>query len=250
MTGVPAEAPGGAERAPAKVAPETRYSRQRAWFAGTAASWYLRACDMTWRKDIAELAKLDQLLADGERVIAVFWHAKYLPLFTMMRGRRASVFASQSFRGRVIAQVCKRLGYECFLLPHRRGSESRQIMRDALRSHQVGALAVDGPLGPARVAKPGVIKLASELGFLLLPVSAAAAPARVLEDRWDRREIPRLFSRVAVAVGEPIRMPPGLDPGDLPAWQAEVGRALDSLDGAVAQRVRDPDAPSDPWLFR
>lgn len=225
--------PGGATSRAAALAEVSRSHRFRVgvWLMGLVVTAVLRLRHATWRKDERDGARLDELLAHGERVIAVFWHGKYVPLFTLLRGRKACVFASLSFRGSVIAEICRRLGYDCVLLPDNGGATSRTLIRDALGARSAGAFAVDGPRGPYHAVKPGAIEVASQFGFVLLPVTVVASPVAVNAARWDRMETPRLFARVRLVVGDPLRVPASLTPADIAAWQVRVGRALDDLDG-------------------
>lgn len=201
----------------------------RVWLLGGILALLLRLRHMTWHKNTGELAAIDRRLAAGERVLAVFWHGNYVPLFSLLSGRKACVFASDSFRGRVIAEICRRFGYSCVLLPDRGGRRSRELLRAGLSPHRAGALAVDGPLGPYHVVKSGAIEFASELGFQLVPVAVAATPSQIEAGRWDKMEIPRLFARVYLAVGEPVAIPPVLDSAAVPALQAEVAKSLEAL---------------------
>ncbi len=219
-----------------RVAPQSLRFAGLARLVGTCVAFVMALRHATWRKDLSDARKLDDRLAAGERVIAVFWHGKYPPLFPLLGGRRACAFASLSFRGQVIAEVCRRFGYACELLPHKGGKRSRDLMRDALAGYSAGAVAVDGPLGPYHVPKSGAVEMASDLGYALLPVSVAASRRRINSQRWDLMEMPRLFSRVALAVGEPIRVPAGLGAQDYPAWQDRVREGLDAAD-ARAERL-------------
>jgi len=198
-------------------------------FLGVVIAFFLRLRHMTWRKDMRELAKIDALFDRGEKVMAVFWHGNYIPLFSLLSGRKACVFASDSFRGRIIAEICRRFGYACVLLPDRGGSKSRALMRDGLEGQRAGAVAVDGPMGPFHAVKPGAIQLASALGFVLVPVSVWGNRMRINDKRWDLMETPRLFSKVYLAVGEPMRVAPDLDDAGLSAARAALGTALDDV---------------------
>ena len=223
---------------PEAVAVEAPPSRFRVWVVGLIVTLVLRARHVTWRRDMTDLTRFDELLSATPHVLAVFWHGKYVPLFTLMRGRSACVFASLSFRGAVIAEVCRRHGYNCVLLPYRGGKRSRAIMRAALQTSSAGAIAVDGPLGPNREVKSGAVEMASALGMAVVPVSAASSRKRVDRSRWDGMEVPRLFSRVALLVGEPFRIPPGLGPEDVLAWQEQVGEALAALESRAEEVER------------
>src|SRR6185369_4458126 len=97
-----------------------------------------------------------------------------------------------------------------------------------LRAGYAAAFAVDGPHGPARaVRKAGKERtgavMAAKLGHgAVAPMAAACASPWVLRSSWDRFEIPKPFSRVAVVVG-PI----------LVCREATAEELAGALDGAV-----------------
>jgi hypothetical protein len=86
----------------------------------------------------------------------------------------------------------------------------------------------DGPLGPARQVKHGVIRLAADLGMILLPASAAARPRLVLARRWDRMELPLPFSRIRLTIGPPIVIPRDLGGHSIAWWEEGVREALEA----------------------
>jgi len=69
------------------------------------------------------------------------------------------------------------------------------------------ALVVDGPLGPAGVAKAGAVVCAARTGRPLRPVAAASRRELVLGSSWSRLWLPLPFSRVVVVVGEALPVP-------------------------------------------
>ncbi len=216
---------------------------------GWLYAWLLRLQQMTWRIDMEGLERLDRRLVDGEKTLITFWHGKYVALFVLLRGRRGCVFTSQSFRGGVIAEICRRFNYSCVQIPNHERDRSLALMRRALTSHRVGAVAVDGPLGPDHVVKRGAIQLASELGFALLPVSVDFSRKRVLKDRWDHMEIPRLWTRVSVVFGNVLEVPSRLTQSEVDLWASRLHDALDSVDRRAKEKVntvlyRDPQPES------
>jgi lysophospholipid acyltransferase (LPLAT)-like uncharacterized protein len=64
-------------------------------------------------------------------------------------------------------------------------------------------IAPDGPDGPARVAKPGVVFIARKAKALIVPVANATRYALHIP-RWDRYWLPLPFSRIYTAFGPPI----------------------------------------------
>jgi lysophospholipid acyltransferase (LPLAT)-like uncharacterized protein len=77
---------------------------------------------------------------------------------------------------------------------------------------------LDGPRGPARVAQPGAIWLARATGNPVLPFHLEASSHWTMKS-WDRTQIPKPFSTVALAIGEPLHVP-----GDATDDQMESAR--------------------------
>lgn len=218
--------------------PHERTLRRRIASAatGTAIAALLSLWALTWRKDTAELQKLKRHLAQGEHLVAVFWHGKYFSLFALARGLEATVLTTRSFRGDVIARICRWFGYRPIQIAH--GVETHALAHledDLTRRHAVlAAIAIDGPRGPAHQPKIGALRIASDLGFRLVPISVSGTPKHVVEKRWDRHEIPWPFAKVRIAVGEPFDVPPGLAPGELADCQNRLRDRLEAIDPALA----------------
>jgi hypothetical protein len=167
----------------------------------------------------------DDVTAPGRPYIVGFWHGRILPMMFFFRDRGIIVITSENFDGEWIARIIARFGYGTA-----RGSSSRnaraatlQMVRD-IRSGRPTAFTLDGPRGPARVAKPGAVWLAGATGAPLLPCHAEAERRWELRS-WDRTQIPKPFSRVHLVVGRPIEVPRGLDD----ARQAQACRELEAV---------------------
>jgi 1-acyl-sn-glycerol-3-phosphate acyltransferase len=89
------------------------------------------------------------------------------------------------------------------------------------------AITPDGPRGPPWKFKPGAILLAQLSQRPIIPMAYAAS--RAWKIKWDRFVIPKPFARVAIAVGEPVYVPRGLDAAALEALQLEMERRLREL---------------------
>ena len=208
----------------------TRYEQSRLHFFGFFRAWLMRIVCATWRKQSTGLAELDRRLADGEKLIAVLWHQKYVTLLPLLRNRHATVFTSLSSRGNAIADLLTRFGFTPVQIPDGGREKSLNIMRSHLADGHSAVIAVDGPLGPYHLVHRGAVQLASELGHAIMPISVAVSRKRVLSTRWDKLEIPRLFSRVHVVVGDPIYVPGNLIGQDMDLWIQQVHEALESVD--------------------
>ena len=155
-----------------------------------------------WRVEGAE--HYDAVVASGRRPILALWHGRILPGIHYFRHRGVVVLTSQNFDGEWIARILHRFGFRTA-----RGSTSRggaralvQMRRD-LAAGYPAAFTVDGPRGPARVIQPGVVFLAGATGHPILPYHIESNRHWTLQS-WDRTQIPKPFSRVALVIGAPI----------------------------------------------
>lgn len=209
----------------------------RARLLGILWAWLLRLQAATWRVRREGTEELDRAFAEGRGLLIGMWHGKYVPLFVLLRRYEGVAFTSRSRRGRVIAEICRNFGYRSVELPDRGREASLELMRRALPGEPAGGIVVDGPLGPPRVVKRGIVVLAAEQGRLVFPASVAADRKRVVEGRWDRMLFPRLFSRVALVVGPPIEIPPDLAGEGEELWIARVKTAMDTVDSRAEALV-------------
>jgi lysophospholipid acyltransferase (LPLAT)-like uncharacterized protein len=85
----------------------------------------------------------------------------------------------------------------------------------------------DGPKGPRFRFKSGAILLAQISGRPMLPMAYAASRAWLVS--WDKFVIPWPFSRIAIAIGEPVPVARTFqvsDPAALEALQTQLEQAL------------------------
>lgn len=212
--------------------PEGRIGqRARQWaarFLALLGVSLLSLLHRSWKTEVAGLDRLENLLRSGRRVLVVFWHGKYIPFFTIFRGRGACIFTSQSFRGEIICGICRHFAHHCLTIPDHGGEGTLSLLRKALEGRQLAAIVPDGPRGPYHRVKPGVIRLAADIGLTLLPASVAAHPCLVLMRRWDRMEIPLPFSRVRLNIGMPVVIPGDLGGHSIGWWEEHLGEALET----------------------
>ncbi len=140
------------------------------------------------------------------------------------------VITSENFDGEWIARIIERFGYGTA-----RGSTTRgglkamhQLVRD-MREGRPAGFTLDGPRGPARVAQPGAVWLAAHTGNPLLPFHLEASSYWSVRS-WDRTQIPKPFSTVALVVGEPIEVAKGSKNDALEVVRADLERRLVSLE--------------------
>ena len=145
----------------------------------------------------------DAVLASGQPPIMAFWHGRILPATVYFQRRGIVVITSENFDGEWIARIITRFGYGTA-----RGSTSRggvralvQLKRDMAAGRST-AFTVDGPRGPALKVQPGVVWLAKATGNPIVPFHIEAQSHWTARS-WDRTQLPRPFSKVAICIAPP-----------------------------------------------
>jgi lysophospholipid acyltransferase (LPLAT)-like uncharacterized protein len=190
----------------------------------------INALGHTLRWRVEGMHHYDAILASGRQPVMAFWHGRILPATFYFRRRGIVVITSENFDGEWIARIIERFGYGTA-----RGSTSHggrkailQLVRD-MRAGRPAGFTVDGPRGPARVAQPGAVWLAKATGNPVLPFHLEASSAWTMRS-WDRTQVPKPFSTVALAIGSPILVPREATDDALEATRGELDAALHALE--------------------
>jgi len=173
----------------------------------------------------------------GQGVILALYHGRHLPPVVAYRGRGIHVMTSQSRDGEMLARILRSWGYVTI-----RGSSSSGAvgaMKEMARKMKQGTdavIAVDGPRGPYRDVKPGVLLLAKLTGSPIIPVAAAASSYWQIRS-WDKYIIPKPGARTLTVFGEPIFVPRAVSDEALGQARVELGQTLDALQTQVDEAV-------------
>jgi lysophospholipid acyltransferase (LPLAT)-like uncharacterized protein len=192
---------------------------------------------LTWRTE--GLEHLDVIRAQGRQPIMAFWHGRILPATYYFRGRGIVVITSENFDGEWIAGIIERFGYGTA-----RGSTSRggikallQLTRDMAAGKPAG-FTVDGPRGPRRVAQAGAVWLAKATGNPVLPFHLEASRHWTLGS-WDQTQIPKPFSTVSIAMGEPFDVAAAASDSDIEAARQLLETRLKALERRALDLIRE-----------
>lgn len=160
----------------------------------------------TWRIEIVGGEHVDRVRTAGGRLIYAVWHRGLLAPVWHHRSQDITLLVSAHRDGRLLAGTARRWGYRVVHGSSTRGGTGglRGLVR-TLEGDRSVATTPDGPRGPARRAKPGLLAAARHTGAPILPVAAHARPA-IAARSWDGFLIPLPFARVRIAYGPPLRV--------------------------------------------
>jgi lysophospholipid acyltransferase (LPLAT)-like uncharacterized protein len=218
--------------APLKENPRafTRWQRFQIFVATWLGYLALALVGRTLRWEISGWENWEAAQKAGKKLIYTTWHRTIFAATWFWRRRGIVVMTSQNFDGEYIARIIQKLGYGAA-----RGSSSRGAvralveMRKAMRLGRDAGFTIDGPRGPRYVAKPGAVILAKATGAAILCFHAAARRSYVFRKSWDQTQFPYPFSRAAIFIAPPIRVPSEADEEEQSRKIQEVQAALDDL---------------------
>lgn len=183
-----------------------------------------------------------------ERHLFCLWHDGIIGYVFSRPAFHVSALVSRHGDGTYLADALEAIGVTPIRGSSRRGGAAalRQML-DAAQDYHI-AIATDGPMGPRRVVKDGVVYLASQTGRAIIPAGFAARRAWRPVGRWTDLTVPLPFTDTYMCIGSRIYVPPGLDREQLEPYRLKVQAAMDALQAEADRRAGDDSTAR--WLSR
>jgi lysophospholipid acyltransferase (LPLAT)-like uncharacterized protein len=183
----------------------------------------------TWRFEVLAVEGITPAFHGftPSREIYCFWHQCVLACAYYYRSTHATILISQSFDGELITRTLELFGYRAVRGSSSRGGrEGLLALRRVLDQGTPAIFTADGPRGPIYRAKPGPIKLAQMTGapvgsFHLQPEKAWTIRS------WDRFQVPKPFTRIAVSWGQWTSVPEDTSNEELESKREQLDAALE-----------------------
>jgi lysophospholipid acyltransferase (LPLAT)-like uncharacterized protein len=166
----------------------------------------------------------------GSSLIAL-WHEHLWACIGTHSKQGLSPIVSQSEDGDLASYICSKQGMHPIRgSSSRGGKQARSDLEMALVNGATGILTVDGPRGPRRKTKLGIIALAQASQSKIVPV-ANAADRYWQFNSWDQFKLPKPFARIFVVYGPPIEIPQSAQGRvALKKYAPLVEKAIDDVD--------------------
>jgi lysophospholipid acyltransferase (LPLAT)-like uncharacterized protein len=202
-----------------------------------------RFVDLT-NKDLAEASHPSKSFALG------VWHEHCFYSICGLKGQRYAPLASLSKDGEFVSYVLKRFGYETVRGSSSRGGvKARNDLIDAVHRGVKPAFTVDGPRGPRRTAKGGIIDVARKTGVAAIPMGCASSSHWVFPKTWDKFQLPKPFSTVVLVYGKPIFVPSDAQGDAFEKLRVEFEHGLNAAE-VIAMQALQPAKQSSPGPSR
>lgn len=179
-------------------------------------------------------------------LVLCFWHCGIFPSTYVFRNQQIGVISSYSFDGEYTSRIIAKFNYVPI-----KGSSSRGAVRALLESRrllehgQTVAFTSDGPRGPAFVAKPGPVLLASKTGVPLVAFHIALEDPWRLPS-WDQLMVPKPFSKALVCLSKQMVVPADAPDDQMQGLNAELQSALEKVRDFAEANIHKVGTPEFP----
>ena len=99
------------------------------------------------------------------------------------------------------------------------------------------AMTPDGPRGPRRKMKEGIVYISSRSGRPIVPTALVCSHYWAIPGNWSDMVIPKPFSKIILIAGTPIIVPPELPREEMAIWADFVHSEMARLE-LIAQRLQ------------
>ena len=150
--------------------------------------------------------------------IYALWHGHSLGLALYAMDRGIVVLVSRYRDGEIAARILHELGFKTVRGSSEEGLRKEQKggrravleLIELLKKGENVAITVDGPKGPPKRVKEGVVFLSQKTGSPILPVAVKFERYLRLKT-WDNLIIPHPFTKGEVIIGKEVRVSPDED---------------------------------------
>jgi len=175
----------------------------------------------------------------GSFLIGIF-HENVITGLLSHENHQICNMVSQSKDGEIVDFIVRKYGLTTVRGSSSRGGKAvREAMIEQVQAGVIGAIAVDGPRGPRRVLKNGIVDIARKTGAPIVPVTSYGQNNWILKKTWDQTRIPKPFSKIIIYYGEPIFVPKDAKDEQFNEYLTKIADVMNRDDDLVRLRFDD-----------
>ena len=163
------------------------------------------------------------------------WHQNTVAGMIGQWGGPYQILLSGSKDGDLLKFTADRMGYTSVRGSSTRGGKkAMDELIIGLKAGKSAAITPDGPLGPPKVVKSGIIEMARKSGASILPLSTVANSYWTFNS-WDQFRLPRPFSKIIVRYGKPITVDPDTPFESFDSIKEEISKEMNYCESLLEQ---------------
>ena len=167
-----------------------------------------------------------------EKCVFALWHAHQCGVFSCNLGRKTAIMVSNSKDGEIISRAANAMGVETVRGSHQRGGAKAtyELIKRIKEEDVNGAITMDGPKGPNRVVKKGIIEIAKLANVPIVPAVWWSKDITFLKFKsWDEFRFPLIGTRLVMLFGDPIYLPENPTDEDIENVRQKIENSLNEL---------------------
>lgn len=220
---------------------------------------FARFLHLTYRFRFVGIENLEKAknLGDSGGYLLGVWHQNLLSGILSQTGLHYVVIVSKSKDAEPVAFTCRTLGHQVVRGSSRKGNvdkggkAAKEEMIEVLKTGVPGAVTVDGPKGPDKVVKAGIIDMAKKSGTPLVAY-ASIAESYWEFNSWDKFRLPKPFSKIVIAYGDPLSVPADVTKEEFEGFAQKHGNSINDACAVGEQAIENWNNLSKenikPWL--
>lgn len=212
------------------------------WLIARLATWILRLLFLTVRVDhrrVKDDATPYAAASGPTRYCFCLWHDAIIVCLFSLKTYKLAGLISRHQDGTYLTHAIKLLG-----ITPVRGSASRggaQATKQLIDQPDLHVcITPDGPRGPRRTMKDGIIFLASRTGRPVVPTTVTGTRYWAVPAGWSDMLIPKPFSRVLLLAGHPINVPANVSREQISQITKRIQQEMNRLD-TIGQTIMNGD---------
>lgn len=196
---------------------------------------YINLVGKTLRYSINGKENLSKAREGGKPLLLAAWHGGLIPPMYYLRYQGINVLSSTHRDSEYLAWILRKFGW-C-LTKGSTGKGGSRALIEMIRKLKEGkdiAITPDGPTGPAKKLKPGLIYIAQKTGIPIIPLGVGASPKKNLKS-WDSFMLPSFFAQAVLIFGDPFPVEKDLTEEEVQAKTIQLENILNQLQEQAEQ---------------
>ena len=160
----------------------------------------------TNRKSVVGKDNYMRLIKKNESIIFSVWHGHLLSIVHDLRNMKINALAGTHKDADLISLIAKSWGWNMIRGSSKeKGAKAYKSMLRLLRGSTSSLLFItpDGPSGPPKIPKKGVIRLAQKSKTAIIPIHVKYSKSWGFKN-WDTFFLAKPFGKISINYGEPI----------------------------------------------
>ncbi|MBR3605652.1 MAG: lysophospholipid acyltransferase family protein [Candidatus Gastranaerophilales bacterium] len=167
-----------------------------------------------------------------EQCLFALWHAHQCGVFSCNMHKKTCIMVSNSQDGEIVSRAANAVGVETVRGSHQKGGTkaSLELIKKIKEEGLNGALTIDGPRGPNRVVKKGIIEIAKMTGVPIVPAVYWSPEKRFLQfNSWDKFRFPLFGTKLVMVFGDPIPVGENPTPEEIESIRKQIEDKMHKL---------------------